>query len=74
MSAGYVLNPKLRRYEDLTARLRKLLETEKRSLRYVKTLVANEIESRNTMEKMLRQCIDDVRSEIAKKKAEFKSN
>ena len=36
--------------------------------------MATEIENRNFLEKMLRQCIDDVRAEITKKKAEFKSS
>ena len=74
ISAGFAQNPKLQRYEDLTARLKKLLENEKRNVRYVKTMVATEIEGRNTMEKMLRQCVDDVKAEIAKKRAEYKSS
>jgi hypothetical protein len=49
------------------------LESEKRNVRYVKTMVATEIEGRNIMEKMLRSCVDDVKAEIAKKRAEYKS-
>lgn len=74
VSAATILSPKLKRYEDLTARLKKLLESEKRNLRFVKTMVATEIESRNRMEKMLRCCVDDVKAEIAKKRAEYKNN
>jgi hypothetical protein len=37
-------------------------------------MVATEIEGRNTMEKMLRSCVDDVKAEIAKKRAEYKSS
>ena len=73
MSAGVMLNPKLKRYEDITARLKKLLQQEKGNLRQVKTMVANEIETKNLLEKLLRTCVDDVKGEIGKKRAE-KSN
>lgn len=43
---------------------------EKRKLRQVKTLISNEIERRTLLEKCLRLCVDDVKAEIAKKKAE----
>ena len=74
ISAGFIQNPKLVRYEDITIRLKKLLEQEKRNLRYVKTMVATEIETKNSLEKLLRTCVDDVKSEIAKKRSEKKSN
>ena len=38
------LNPKLRRFESLIFRLKKLLESEKKSLRHIKTLCAKEID------------------------------
>jgi hypothetical protein len=37
-------------------------------------MAAGEIEGRNNMEKMLRQCVDDVKAEIAKKRSEYKSS
>ncbi len=73
MSAGFVGNPKLARYEDLTARLKHLLAKEKRNLRVVKTMVATEIETSNKLEKVLRQCVDDVKAEIQKKRNDKKS-
>lgn len=73
MSAGFVGNPKLARYEDLTARLKHLLAKEKRNLRIVKTMVATEIETSNKLEKVLRQCVDDVKVEIQKKRNDKKS-
>lgn len=73
MSAGFVGNPKLARYEDLTARLKHLLAKEKRNLRMVKTMVATEIETSNKLEKVLRQCVDDVKVEIQKKRNDKKS-
>lgn len=33
-------------------------------------MVANEIETKNLLEKLLRTCVDDVKGEISKKKAE----
>ena len=68
------MNPKLRRFENLIYRLKKILEGEKKQLRQVKTLCAKEIEQRNFLEKILRQCVDDVKNEIAKKKGDGKTN
>ena len=73
LSANYaVLNPKLRRFETLILRLKKILEAEKKQLRQVKTLCSKEIEQKNFLEKILRQCVDDVKNEIQKKKTEGK--
>lgn len=47
VSAGFVKNPKLARYEDLIARLKKLLDAEKKNLRVVRTMCASEIDNRN---------------------------
>jgi len=74
VSAGFVsANPKLRRYEQLIDRLKKIIEAEKRSLRHIKTLSAKEIDSKNQLEKVLRLCVDDVKNEIQKKKTESKA-
>lgn len=65
ISANYVAqNPKLRRFENLIYRLKKILESEKKNLRCIKTLCAKEIDQKNQLEKILRQCVDDVKSEI----------
>ena len=74
ISANYAAayNPKLRRFENLIYRLKKILEAEKKNLRTVKTMCAKEIDQKNQLEKILRQCVDDVKSEISKKKAESK--
>lgn len=39
----------------------------------MKTMSASEIETKNMLEKILRQCVDDVKAEIAKKRSENKS-
>ena len=65
ISANYAAqNPKLRRFENLIYRLKKILESEKKNLRCIKTLCAKEIDQKNQLEKILRQCVDDVKSEI----------
>jgi hypothetical protein len=44
-TANYVgANPKLRRFENLIERLKKILECEKKNLRVIKTMCAKEID------------------------------
>ena len=50
-----------------------MLAVEKKSLRMVRTMCSKDIEIKNQLEKVLRQCVDDVKNEIAKKKSENKS-
>lgn len=73
ISAQIMNNPRVKRYEDLIARLKKMMMLEKKSLRSVKTMLSKEIETKNTLEKILRQCVDDIKSEITKKRSENKS-
>jgi hypothetical protein len=73
LSANYAAqNPKLRKFENLIQKLKSILESEKKRLRCIKTLCSKEIDQKNVLEKILRQCVDDVKSEIQKKKAESK--
>ena len=39
----------------------------------VRTMLSKEIEVKNFLEKILRQCVDDVKTEIAKKRSENKT-
>lgn len=71
-AANAFKNPKLRRFENLIFKLKKILETEKKNLRQIKTLSSKEIDQRNQLEKILRFCVDDVKNEIQKKKTESK--
>ena len=50
-----------------------MISMEKKSLRMVRTMISKEIEQKNFLEKVLRQCVDDVKNEIAKKRSENKS-
>jgi hypothetical protein len=55
ISANYaVMSPKLRKFEILICRLKKMLGSEKKHLRQVKTLLAREIDQKNSLEKILR--------------------
>lgn len=73
-SAGFSQNQKLQRCEVLITRFKKKLEEERRLLRMMKTMSAQEIETKNLLEKILRQCVDDVKAEITKKRSENKSS
>lgn len=53
-------------------RLKQHLDVEKKRLRQIKTRCATEIDQKNQLEKILRQCVDDVKNEIVKKKTESK--
>ena len=46
---------------------------EKKSLRMVRTMLSKEIELKNTLEKILRCCADDVKNEINRKRSENKT-
>ncbi len=61
-------NPKLKRYEEVIIRLKKLLAQEKRTLRRVRNAGAREIEIKTALEKILRACLEDVKAEIGRKK------
>jgi len=61
------------RYEDFIQRMKRILEREKQNIRHVKTQIAKEIKLKSELEKVLRQCVDDVKNEIVKKKNDNKS-
>lgn len=73
-SAGFMQHQKLQRCEILISKFKKKLEEERRLLRMMKTMSAQEIETKNLLEKILRQCVDDVKAEILKKRSENKSS
>lgn len=47
ISANVTGNPRVKRYEDIIARLKRMLQNEKKSLRLVRTLCSKEIETKN---------------------------
>ena len=53
------------RYKEINARLRRLLADERKTLTLVRANYATELRCRTELEMLLRQCVDDVRREIA---------
>lgn len=49
-----------------------MIANETKKLREIKTVYAKEIESKTQLEQLLRQWVDDVKAEIAKKRSESK--
>ena len=55
------------KYKELNVRLRRLLAEEKKALQSVRQNYAGELKIRTDMEMLLRQCVEDVRKEIARR-------
>ena len=53
------------RYREVVARLKRLLDVERRNLRAVRAAHAKDLQSRTELESLLRACVDDVRKELA---------
>lgn len=58
------------RYKEVNNRIRRLLADERRNLQQVRQNYAQELKSRTEMEMLLRQCVEDVRKEIARRHIE----
>ena len=58
------------RYREVNTRMRRLLADERKSLQQVRANYAQELKARTEMEMLLRQCVDDVRKEIARRHVE----
>ena len=58
------------RFKEVNVRMRRLLADERKSLQQVRQNYAAELKSRTEMEMLLRQCVDDVRKEIARRHIE----
>lgn len=58
------------RYKEVNIRLRRLLADERRNLQQVRQNYAHELKSRTEIEMLLRQCVEDVRKEIARRHIE----
>ena len=57
------------RYREVVARLKRLLDVERRNLRAVRAAHAKDLQSRTELESLLRACVDDVRKELAAQRA-----
>jgi len=58
------------KYKELNNRLRRLLAEERKSLQQVRQNYANELKIRTDLEMLLRQAVEDVRKEIARRYVE----
>eukprot|EP00744_Colponema_vietnamica_P011394 GILI01016027.1.p1 GENE.GILI01016027.1~~GILI01016027.1.p1 ORF type:complete len:701 (-),score=172.93 GILI01016027.1:45-2147(-) len=61
---------KERRYKEIVLKLKKLLEHEKKNLRSVRTAYSREMGMRTELEHFLRQCVEDVKQEVARRRNE----
>ena len=57
------------RYREVVARLKRLLDVERRNLRAVRAAHAKDLQSRTELETLLGACVNDVRKEIATQRA-----
>ena len=62
--------PRNQRYEEVINKLKRMLELERKNLRAAKTAYARELEARKELETLLRDCVDDVKTDISKKRSE----
>ena len=58
------------KFKEVNVRLRRLLAEERKNLQQVRQNYANELRSRTEMEMLLRNCVEDVRKEIARRHLE----
>ena len=53
------------RYKEIIKRLKRLLESERKNLRQIRSAYSEDMKQKTELEKFLRQCIEDVKSDIA---------
>lgn len=62
------------KYESVVAKLKRVLEMEKRSLMESRTALSKELEAKTELENLLRQCVEDVKAEITRRRVEQKAS
>jgi len=62
------------RYKDMIRRLKRLLETERKNLRQVRSQYAQELQNRTELEIFLHQCIEDVKHDIGRRRKQLMSS
>ena len=66
----YVDSAKVHKYELLIAQVKKIIDIEKKNSFTIRSMYFKEMEKRKELETVLKNCIEDVREEIQKKKNE----
>ena len=59
------------KYKNIIARMKSLLERERKNLRRARMQYEREIHERTALEALLRECVNDVRNEIGKRRADL---
>jgi len=62
------------KYESVVAKLKRMLEIEKRNLMEARTVLSKELEAKTELENLLRQCVEDVKAEITRRRVEQKAS
>ena len=57
-------------YQIIINKLKRMTELEQKNTRAARTAYARELEARNELENLMRQCVDDVKTHINKKRSE----
>ena len=60
------------RYEFIIQRLKKILETERKNLKNVRNAYARELQNKTELEQILRQCVDEVKSDLTQGMSDYK--
>ena len=59
------------KYKSIIARMKSLLERERKNLRRARMQYERELHERTSLEAFLRECVNDVRNEIGKRRADL---
>ena len=62
------------KYESIVAKLKRMLEIEKKNLMDARTALSTELEGKTELENLLRQCVEDVKAEITRRRVEQKAS
>lgn len=68
--SGVIPPSKSNKYEEVIVKLKRMLELERKNLRAAKTAYSRELEAKRELETLLKDCVDDVKVDINKKKME----
>ena len=61
-------------YQSVISKLKRMIELDQKNTRAARTAYARELEAKKELELMLRQCVDDVKVHINKKRSEQRMN
>eukprot|EP00753_Platysulcus_tardus_P001057 PLAT11010.1.p1 GENE.PLAT11010.1~~PLAT11010.1.p1 ORF type:complete len:585 (-),score=173.66 PLAT11010.1:94-1767(-) len=65
LARGVVPGENEQRYRDMVKRMKKVLDAERQQTRHLRTQLALEMQQRTDLELLLRECVEDVRHQLA---------